>query len=74
MRSRAIDKPAVFLLAALAAQLPHASAAEVERLRLEPLPIFLEGPGSSQHFIVTGITSSGDEADVTASCASLTPQ
>ena len=68
MRSRAIDKPAVWLLAALAAQLPHASPADVERLRLEPLPIFLEGPGSSQHFIVTGITSSGHEADVTASC------
>ena len=69
MRSRVIRQACGIPARGLwAAQLPHASAAEVERLRLEPLPIFLEGPGSSQRFIVTGITSSGDEADVTASC------
>ena len=58
---------AVWPLAASAALLPVA-AADVERLRFEPLPIFLEGPGSSQRFLVTAVGPKGDETDVTASC------
>ena len=68
MRFRPYTTRAVGLLAATAALLPSASAGKVDRLRFEPVPIFLEGPGSSQRFIITGIATAGIETDLTTSC------
>ena len=72
MRSRPIDPKrawpkAAWLFTALAL-LPHGVGAESHGIRFEPLPIFLEGPGSSQRFLVTGIAPSGGETDLTGSC------
>ena len=68
MRFWPISKPAVWLLAVTTALLPGATANAIEELRFEPLPIHLEGPGSSQRFIVTAVAATGDETDATATC------
>jgi len=47
-----------------------------KQLRLEPQQVALAGPGASQHFVVTGVDSSGNEVDVTgrASVTSSDPE
>ena len=68
MQSRLVTKLATWIFGIFTGLFPSVYAVEIQQIRLEPLPIFLEGPGKSQRFIVTGIGPFGAETDLTDSC------
>ena len=57
----AIAVPVVLAAGAFA----EPAASQWKQLRLEPEQVALAGPGSTQHFVVTGVDASGNEVDVT---------